>query len=895
MPYEINFTDPAANPTPITVNDQTLNTETDLTFVGKNYPGYSQFIGENFLHLLENFASNSAPSNPVAGQLWYKTGIDTSPAQPKLMIYDGTRWTEASAVKKGTTQPAAEISVAGDLWVDTANQQLYLYTGAVWVLVGPSFNQGSLTGVKAEEIIDRDTNTGKYVLIFYVADSPVIIVSKYDFVPKVTIAGFPRIREGVNLTKLNFTTFDSATGEFVNKLWGTAEKSNALVVGTTTVPAANFLRSDTTSTSNFPINIRNGGGLSVGESLETSLTTSSAGAILNHKTPGSPIILQTTDSGGGTKSVVTVTSNERIGINNGNPNEALDVNGNILTNGVIKTTNTTTSTSIVTGSLVTAGGAGIAGSLNVGNNADISGHLTVGSASPGVAISPRSNENYDIGSVGTRFRHVYSQNFTGSTFTGSFVGGLTGNVTGSATSLSNTAQFSLTGDVVSNVIPFNGSNPVPVRNIAFAARASQGTGEPRLVTITTSVNHNYVSGYIVSVICSNTSFNASAIIKVTGLTTFTYEQDSALPIVAPGTPATGTVTVSPGGSFQTSISEELIVTKDSVATPSDSDNFLIYRTGQGLKKISKGALFATAGTVPVGSIFPYAGDTPPVGYLLCDGSEQSITFYSDLYAVLGSKYGVGIYDPVTNPTGLRGFQTFRLPDLRGRFALGKEDMDNGNTVNLEVTATGATRNAITALGAITATFVVSTSLTTNGPFQLGKILTSGTGSGPGGLDVDGQAAVITSIVTDSPSPGFSTITVSIKPQGTTYPAASGLTLKSLGTTDGGGGTPSPSRVSGATTLGYSGGSATRTLSVNQLPQHTHDLRGSAGNQYYAIRFAAGVPTDAGAIQTNIHNTSTSSHLLPSSGNVNSGSIGQPIDILNPYSTINYIIFTGKVS
>lgn len=881
MPYEINFTDTAANPTPITVNDQTLNTETDLTFVGKNYPGYSQFIGENFLHLLENFASDSEPNNPVAGQLWYKTGIGTSPAQPKLMIFDGTQWTEASGIKKGTTQPAAEISVAGDLWVDTANQQLYLFTGAVWVLVGPSFNQGSLTGVKAEEIIDRDTNTGKYVLVFYVADSPVIIISRYDFIPKVAISGFTRIREGINLSKLNYTTFDSASGEFVNKLWGTAEKSNALVVGTNTVPAANFLRGDTVSTTNFTINIRNGGGLSIGDSLETSLTASPTGAVLSHKTPGSPIILRTTTAGGSSINVVTITGNERVGINNGNPSEALDVTGNIITDGSIRTTNTTSSSSTTTGSIVTAGGVGIAGSLNVGNSADFQGHIVVGGAF-GVAISPRSNENHDIGIIGNRFRHIYSKNFTGDTFTGSFVGGLTGNVTGSATSLSNTALFSLRGDVTSNVIPFNGAAPVTLKNIQSVARNASN-----VATITTTTNHDYISGYIVSINCSNSSFNTTsgAVITVTGLNTFTYTNVGPAQTTIP---ATGTITVSPGGSFITVISDEIISTKTEITNSADSDYFLVYRATAtpSLRKISKATMFSTAGTVPTGSIFPYAGDVPPAGYLFCDGSEQSQSQYPELFAVLSYKY---------KPLGLlTGFNTFALPDLRGRFPLGRENMDNGNSVSLEITATGVTRNAIIALGAISAVFIVDNSLTTNGPFQLGRTLTSGTGTGPGGIDVTDGQAVITSVVADSPSIGLSTVTVSIPSQTTTYPAASGLIIKSIGTTDGGGGFPSPSRVSSATTLGNVGGNATRTLTTDQLPQHTHNMQGSAGNQYYGLRFTNDPISDSGAVQTNIHNTSTKTHLLPSSGNVNSGSIGQPVDVLNPYQIINYIIFTGKI-
>ena len=71
MSYQVKFTD--TTKTPLTVEDQTINSEKSLKFVGKNYAGYSQTIAENFLHLLENFAKSTAPSNPVTGQLWFNT------------------------------------------------------------------------------------------------------------------------------------------------------------------------------------------------------------------------------------------------------------------------------------------------------------------------------------------------------------------------------------------------------------------------------------------------------------------------------------------------------------------------------------------------------------------------------------------------------------------------------------------------------------------------------------------------------------------------------------------------------------------------------------------------------------------------------------------------------
>ena len=61
--------------------------------------------------------------------------------------------------------------------------------------------------------------------------------------------------------------------------------------------------------------------------------------------------------------------------------------------------------------------------------------------------------------------------------------------------------------------------------------------------------------------------------------------------------------------------------------------------------------------VPVGVIFPFAGSTPPPGYLLCDGSEISQTTYSTLFAVIGYTYG-------------GSGASFNLPNLSGRVPVG---------------------------------------------------------------------------------------------------------------------------------------------------------------------------------------------------------------------------------
>ena len=93
MPYSVNYTDKNTK-SPITVYDNTSSTDTTLTFPGRNVTGYGQIIAENFLHLLENFASPTEPVNPVEGQLWYESETGT------LMIFDNTSWKAAGSIQK---------------------------------------------------------------------------------------------------------------------------------------------------------------------------------------------------------------------------------------------------------------------------------------------------------------------------------------------------------------------------------------------------------------------------------------------------------------------------------------------------------------------------------------------------------------------------------------------------------------------------------------------------------------------------------------------------------------------------------------------------------------------------------------------------------------------------
>lgn len=67
--------------------------------------------------------------------------------------------------------------------------------------------------------------------------------------------------------------------------------------------------------------------------------------------------------------------------------------------------------------------------------------------------------------------------------------------------------------------------------------------------------------------------------------------------------------------------------------------------------------------MPVGAVIDFAGLVAPTNFALCYGQTVSRTDYADLFAVLGTTFGVG-----------DGTTTFNLPDLRGRVVAGIDKM-----------------------------------------------------------------------------------------------------------------------------------------------------------------------------------------------------------------------------
>jgi microcystin-dependent protein len=691
MPYIVNFTD-STTKTPITVFDNTTSEDTSVRFPGRNVAGYGQIIAENFLHLLENFASPEAPINPVEGQLWYNSTDEI------LLIWDNTSWKAASNIQRSGAEPPAESSRNGELWVDTVSQQLYIFSGSRWILVGPNFSTGLRSGPIVESITDTD-NRDRVVLIFYVDDTPVAIVSKDSFIPKLSIEGFQTIKPGLNLTNAEI-----AEGDELPKFYSDngANVADALKIDGKNVSGADFLRKDAVNSTDFELNIKNNFGLNIGVDSTFNIATSGTTARLYNSIPGSSIDVQLNRSGIANTTLRVVDG--RVGINVLAPDAALDVDGDVKVAGSVVISNSNASTNLFNGSFRTSGGAAISKNLIVGETLDIRGNSIT------KTIVPADNDVSNLGSNpafgGRRWNEIWAKTIRAETLQGTLQGNIQGNAT-TATNLSTPTTFRVVGDVTAPPVVFDGS----------------------------------VGG-----------------VEKT---------------------------------FNTTLTAAIISARPEVTASRGDDQVLTFRPGTGLLRQTRNNFIADLG-IPIGTILPYAGNIIPNGYLLCDGSEVERTRFPELFDVIGNIYGV----PVV------GVNTFRLPDLRGRFPLGRDNMDNGRTV----------------------------------PTSLGNFVDAGGGN------ID-------------------------RVQGTA-----------------------------ADNVGGAGGSSTNTLLIDNLPQHEHNMQGSTGTQYYAVRIDTAAPLDVGSFSSRGPTQAGAMQYVATSGGVRSNNpIGQPFTVMNPYLTINYIIRSGPAA
>ena len=663
-----------------------------------------------------------------------------------LKVYDSTSWTTAGSLKKSTSAPAVANSIAGDLWANTTTSQLYLFTGSNWVLVGPQFSAGTQTGPTVEAIIDTN-NLSHNVITMYANNNRIAIISKEKFIPKSAIAGFSIVNEGINLSTIDASSTTSPT-----KFWGVAEKADSLLINGSAVSSSNFLRSDVSSTTNYSLNVRTDSGIVIGSNLGFTVDIENGSPTLKSTNSGASVNVTLTDVSGVLTTVLHVDASGKVGIgtNNVAPRSTLDVSGLITADTGLHIIGTTDA-AYTTGTLFTTATGSI---------------VTQG----GMTVAKKSVFGDDITSYGQ-----YNINYVDNTNTPIAAAVL---LPGYSTDSNEATTLNI--PLVSAGQYDIGSATRPFRNL---------------------YGSNFVgnfSGTFTGTLEGSASGSAAAL---QSSTVFSLAGDvSSNSISFNGQTETGTAV------FNTTINPSFITTNSdgtprTVATDSFvTDTLLVYRTNVGLVQMPKSTLLQHVPVLPIGSILPFAGTVVPTGYLLCDGGEVLISTYSQLYSVIGYSY--------KNPAYLLGAGTFAVPDLRGRFPLGADNMNN----NITVPSSDGSGTQIS---------------TTK--------------------DINGNHSLVAHRVND-------------------------ITASNIGSGN-------------VAATGYV------SLTSSNLPDHSHTL--NDGNaQYYAVS-APGSASDPNAIFGYGLVAGSTGSGLPNSGPVQ-GATNIAVNVMNPYQTINYIIFTGNI-
>lgn len=90
-------------------------------------------------------------------------------------------------------------------------------------------------------------------------------------------------------------------------------------------------------------------------------------------------------------------------------------------------------------------------------------------------------------------------------------------------------------------------------------------------------------------------------------------------------------------------------------------------------------------------------------------------------------------------------------------------------------------------------------------------------------------------------------------------------------------------------LGAVAGDDEVTIDVDNLPDHTHDLRSDGGDQFYATSTTTYSGT---GVSSSDGDTTGIGSRLNNSGGITGGTSNAALDITNPYMTINFIIYHG---
>ena len=235
-----------------TVADASIDRTTDLVFLGRNYAGYGEPQNENFLKLLENFANRTPPSKPIEGQLWYDT------ANKQINFFDTDNWKSLANLDVNTVNPlsVSRTPSAGDLWYNKTEQQLFVYNGSEYTLIGPPIGADTKAGWRGSyEEVEGSPGIPVYNIKATIGNEVVATVSDQEYALGAGSAGpYPIYVTGAMLHKgINLTGADPITGSSEAEgyyFWGSASHSLYANTATTT---ERVLYTESSAALEFPV------------------------------------------------------------------------------------------------------------------------------------------------------------------------------------------------------------------------------------------------------------------------------------------------------------------------------------------------------------------------------------------------------------------------------------------------------------------------------------------------------------------------------------------------------------------------------------------------------------------------------------------------------------------
>jgi microcystin-dependent protein len=466
MSYTITKTDGTVL---TTIADGTRDTSTSISLAGPNFVGYGQYLNQNLVYLLENFAGNSAPSaTNQQGQLWFDKFNQI------LKVFTEQGYVPVSGVTNSGSQPT--VGKNGDIWFNSSTEQMYVYDSSGtpgFKIIGPAYTKQQGISGAIPVSVENGSISGTFhdILRLQFGNITYATISPAPrFLPTPPIPGFTFINPGL--------TFSSAV---------LGPTINANITGTVTGALIGSVTGDVVATT-----------------LSGALTGNVTGDLTGN-------VVATTLLGNLTGNVsATVTHSENfsssnIAVTGGYVNNLANVTTSLLTASALTTT-TGQATNFSTGNIHVTGGS-VTGLANFATTTGQATNFSTGN------IHVTGGSVTGLANFATTTGQATNFNISNILATGGNVTGLANfaTTTGQATNFS-TGNIHVTGGNVTNLINITSTN-----------------GQ---ITNLSSTNVLVTGGNVSGVVGVNTTFTSANLINSVATTTSSADISTAVATTA---------------------------------------------------------------------------------------------------------------------------------------------------------------------------------------------------------------------------------------------------------------------------------------------------------------------------------------------------------------------------